>query len=261
MIRFRKYDLLLLLWLIAPVMRATPQQQTAVQGPIQWINNVFYWLNEDYTATILDSYQYGGKSYYQQETIEVLPTVFHGGPSVGGGQSGYTYRITELGQRAFKGAKCKTLTFAMPSNVMVIGEEALSNMPNLSQDTLTLPASLDSLALGAVVLPNIRYIVFLGTTPPRCAVAPGEDAFNPWTSASEITMPTVQVLVPEGTWSKYKEAKGIGDYFSCFQGETPTGVTEAENTPTKACKVMRNGQLLIQKAGSFYTLEGQIVEK
>lgn len=226
----------------------------------QYIDNVLYKC--DYTAQtaiVSDLYAKYGMHYTQSHILIPASFVLQG---IGTGDDySKTMQVIAVADNAFSGAECTSLSFAEPSNVKTIGGAALSNMPNLSQDTLTLPASLDSLALSAILLPEIKYIRFLGTTPPRCAVATDGDAINPWTSASEITMPTVQVLVPEGTWNAYKETKGIGDYFSCFQGETPTGITEMANAPAKAQKVMRNGQLLIEKAGVLYTVEGRNIGK
>ncbi len=176
---------------------------------------------------------------------------------MGGTSTGKTYQVIALDKKAFYGAAATSVSFAEGSYVQWIGSLALANMVNLSQDTLTLPASLDSLALSAVVLPGIKYIEFLGAVPPRCAVATQGDAVNPWTSATEVTMPSVQVLVPEGAWSAYKAAAGIGDYFTCFQGETPTGVTEQEHASAKAYKVMQNGQLVIIHNGVVYDAQGR----
>lgn len=214
--------------------------------------------NAQRTATLLDAdYARPGKVYEQTELL-VPVAVTLTGPSMGGDPVAIDYVITALGTRAFYNAPNATaVTFAADSRVSRIETEALAQMPNLSQDTLTLPASLDSLALSAVVLPGIKYIEFLGAVPPRCAVATQGDAVNPWTSATEVTMPSVQVLVPEGAWSAYKAAAGIGDYFTCFQGETPTGVTEQEHAPVRAYKVMQNGQLVIIHNGVVYDAQGR----
>ena len=169
-----------------------------------------------------------------------------------------TLDVVGIESKAFVKAQATSVVFTEPSNVTTIGTLAFSSMSNMT-GKLVLPASLTNLSVSSILLPNITEIEFLGTTPPMCEIV---DTYNPWTSASNgITPNTIKVTVPEGTWSTYKEAIGIGDYFTCFQGETPTGVTELENAPAKACKVMRNGQLLIQKAEVLYTAEGKVVER
>ena len=241
---------------------AAPQTPQATQT-IQYLSGFYVNLDESTrTACILDAKATRGK-YYQQDTVTVPDAVFHGGPGTGGGQSGYTYRIMELGQRAFKGAQCKMLTFAMPSNVTVIGEEALDSLVNLSQDTLTLPASLDSLALSSIVLPEIKCIEFLGAVPPRCAVATQGDAVNPWTSLQVVTSPATVVIVPTGSLTAYRAAEGIGDYFVDIRehGQIPTDLPcSSLMSPAVPRKYLYRGQLVIENNGIRYTAEGKALE-
>ena len=196
--------------------------------------------------------------YYPQSTLIIPSEIVIDAQSIGGGSGKVTLQVTGIGTDAFKKALASSVEFASGSHVDSIATFAFYSMSNMT-GKLVLPASLANLSVSAILLPDITEIEFLGTTPPMCEIV---DTYNPWTSASNGATPnTIKVTVPEGTWSTYKEAIGIGDYFTCFKGDDPTGVTELENAPAKACKVMRNGQLLIQKAEVLYTAEGKVVER
>ena len=130
-------------------------------------------------------------------------------------------------------------------------------MPKM-EDTLVLPASLDSLSLSAIVLPNIQKIVFLGSTPPRCAINKGSlTAYNPWTSDNDGATPAdIKIEVPKGASDAYKQAAGIGDYFTCFKQDTPTAMDNMREAVAPATKSLRNGMLIIERNGAYYDARG-----
>ena len=197
--------------------------------------------------------------YYPQTTLTIPSEIVLEIQAMSGGSSKVTLRVTGIGTNAFKNAKATSVVFAANSNVDSIGTLAFSSMANMT-GKLVLPASLKKLSVSSILLPNITEIEFLGKEPPKCEEVGG---YKPWTSASNGATPaTIKVTVPEGYKDAYtgENAPGIGTYFDCLKG-TATGITELENAPAKACKVMRNGQLLIEKAGVLYTAEGKVVEK
>lgn len=247
------YTLLLSLSLMSVLLMATPQSD------IQKLSGYYVRLDNEYhSAVLLDAdFAHPGR-LYEQTVLSVPATVTLTGPSMGGEPVAIVYSVVALGNKAFYNAPNATaVTFAADSRVSRIETEALANMPKMS-GKLVLPASLEALAVSSILLPNITEIEFLGTTPPTCET---QNGYLPWTSASGSTGRNIHISVPDGAWETYKAAAGIGDYFSCFRGDTPTGITGQENASAKACKIMRNGQLLIIRNGVEYDVQGNVIGK
>lgn len=252
-------------------------------------NVMLYMIDtESWTAEVSplleeDGGPYGRKDYVIQDTLQTELA----GQSQGGatGESKKIVDVVGIGEEAFYQSKVKSLTFETSSKFRYIRSRGMAEMKNMSGaltlpeglqeidamglysgdegdkmpvTELVLPSTLDTLGANSVVLDKLERLVFTSMTPPKMS------SVFPWVNPvnGDFSTPKdIEVVVPQEAWSTYKNAKGIGDYFSCFGGDDPTDVTELENTPAKACKVMRNGQLLIEKAGVLYTAEGKVVEK
>ena len=192
-----------------------------------------------------------------------------------------TLPVTELGAYALMDATFTSLSFAEPSNLRVFRTGALMNVNKIS-GTLALPSSLEeietqgiigasmqitklvipaglqNLAISSILLPNLQEIEFLGSVPPSCAVDVSDpSACNPWVSASLSTPASVSVVVPDGAYNTYKDAAGIGDYFTCFASSGPTDLSENGQTPVAADKFFRNGRLYILRNGRIYNAVGE----
>ncbi|MCQ2347359.1 MAG: hypothetical protein MJZ92_05475 [Paludibacteraceae bacterium] len=256
-----KKILLLLFLCLSLSLFAVPLQQDASTDGIQYLNNIFYYV-EGNTATIYDAEVAGkGKLHYDSASYTIAPTVFRAGAGTGSGGAGTIYTIVALGKKAFYGARNLTsISFADNSNVRLIDSLALANLPKMA-GTLVLPASLDSLSLSAIVLPNIQKIVFLGSKPPHCAINKGSlTVYNPWTSDNDGATPAdIEIEVPDDAKKAYKAAAGIGDYFDYFTQETPTAMDNAKVETSPATKSLRNGMLIIERDGKTYNALGGIM--
>jgi len=226
---------------------------------------------------------------YTENVLHIPATITVSGGSYGGSgglESSNVYKVTEIGENALKDSWAFSITFAensnlrvirkrgmynvsisgsltLPASLKVIEEEGLYVKKPLSApqfiSTLVLPAGLDSLGKGAIVLNKLQTLQFLGTTPPKCHYT---ESSNPWAGTDAATPDNITVTYPEGAYTAYNNRKGIGTYFTSFTGpdETPTGLEERQEAErATAMKVMRNGQVLIVREGRCYTAIGQLV--
>ena len=213
-----------------------------------------------YTYNVCDNYAYivkRGKSpwYYTDDIVITkvvtitVPTMSTGSGTISGGD--YNIPIVEIKDSAFYNATSGKFTFETPSNLRIIRRSGLSHLLNatgtlelpeglelLEEDavnakftSLIIPSTIDSLSISSVILENVQTIVFLGSTPPRCAV---KGDLSPFNNADAATPKDIDVQVPEGSFDAYKYKDGIGDYFTCF-GRTSetTGLRETDSNVRK----------------------------
>lgn len=197
---------------------------------------IAYWCdNSKGEAEVADWYDEseGVYEYYSQAELTVPADfiLYYGGASLdgNGGGGSKTYKVTALGEYAFRNAAASKLSFEEPSNVETIRSYALYMMPNL-KGRLVLPSSLSKLELSAVVLTCIDTLEFLGDVPPVCVTAESGDAVNPWTSAAGETDRNTVIIVPDGRLAAYMAQKGIGDWFTSVREKSgsTTGMAETE---------------------------------
>ena len=260
----RKIQLLMLILAVAVMNAVATPAKVFVTGP-QIVDYILYEC--DYSAKeaiLLENYDDIEEEVYPYtQTNFVVPstiTLTGVSASMGGdpSTSKLTLPVVELGERALKDANASSVTFATPSNIRAIRTNAFMNMKNMT-GKLTLPASLEHLAISSILLPNITEIEFLGTTPPECDTDDGnKSAYNPWTaSVTNLTPSNIKVTVPVGSEDLYKSAVGIGDYFDCFKNSgSGTGIAETVATGSHARKVIMNGQMYILRDGRLYNALG-----
>lgn len=248
----------------------------AMQG-LDWhedeATGIAYWCDDiKGEAEVADWYdeEEGVYEYYSQAELTVPQTfvLTYGGASMGGEGSGSskTYKVTALGEYAFRKAAASRLTFAEPSNVKTIKAFALYMMANLKgtlvlpeglekiehdaiggtgmpTKKLVLPSTLSELGLSAVVLTAADTLEFLGDVPPVCTTAESGDAINPWTSAAGETSKDIVVIVPDGKRAAYMAQEGLGDWF--------TNVREKSGNTTGVAETEQNGRVLRQGVWSL----------
>ena len=226
--------------------------------------HIAYWCDDNTgEAEVADWYDEEDEVYeYYSQTALVVPAEFvlsSGGASMGGGGGGSskTYKVTALGEYAFRKAAASRLDFELPSNLRTVKAFALTQMQNLKgalvlpegvetiehdgiggtgmpTHKVVLPATLTELGLSAIVLTAADTLEFLGDVPPACATAESGDALNPWTSAAGATAKDIVVIVPDGRLAAYKAQKGLGDWF--------TGIREKSGTATGTVQTAADGR-------------------
>lgn len=205
------------------------------------VNGVYYQLdNGTQTASVIRK---DAKSVYTQEHILIPVTV---------SKDGKTYDVTAVGRAAFSKSTCLTIEFAEGSKVTEIGMQAFQGAVGIKElalpegvkllpmtaihgvganagmvlHKLTLPSTIDSLAVMSLQAAAIDTIVCNAAMPPHCALATGKDNVPslPFTSNNaEIRTPkAAKIIVPAGS-EKYYKAEAGWDYFDCFAAaETDT---------------------------------------
>ncbi len=176
-------------------------------------------------------------------------------------------QVATIGERAFYNAWFSG-EITLPASLLLIKSQAFAIYSGGSDDHITkmvIPASVDSLCLSAIVLDAVEEIEFLGAVPPHCQVLPAADgtAYNPWTQAdtdNPATPKGIKITYPDGAYDAYNNCYGIGDYFSCFTGPNPGPVTalrDVDAEQPKAEKLLRNGNLVILRNATAYSVLGQ----
>ncbi|MBQ4507937.1 MAG: hypothetical protein II970_03485 [Paludibacteraceae bacterium] len=247
---------------VMPLWGSAPHRIAVSQEPYVDDATGIVFLCDDKTeeAEIGDSDEWLGE-LYSQETLTV-PAVFvltGGGASNTGSRRAYTktYKVTALGEYAFRKAAASRLDFEVPSNLRTVKAFALTQMQSLKgtlvlpegvktiehdgiggtgmpTHKVVLPATLTELGLSAIVLTAADTLEFLGDAPPACATAESGDALNPWTSAAGATAKDIVVIVPDGRLAAYKAQKGLGDWF--------TGIREKSGNATGTVQTAADGR-------------------
>ena len=185
------------------------------------------------TATLIQAQNADQK--YEQDSIVIPATVVDGARE---------YPVVALGRRAFYNTTAKSVVFAEGSNVKELGMQsfqaavellelelpegitlipssgihnAAANNP-MKMKKLVFPASLDSLSVISIALPQLETLEFKGAVPPSIATKVTTTwTQNPWqisTSHANNTAKTATVIVPKGALEAYQSTAWIGDYFT-----------------------------------------------
>ncbi len=258
-----------------------------------------YYLCDDATmeAVVIACKDASADYEYQQNSITIPATITITRSSIGeqgATQEDLIYKVSEIGENALKNAWAFSVIFAENSNVRIIRKGGMYGIG--CSGTLTLPASLriieqegiyvkssakakqfiseiilpaglEKLDISSIVLNKLQTLQFMGAVPPICETATGQTACNPFTAIGCNTPEDVTVLYPDGCFAAYKNAAGIGDYFTCFtdgEGGTTTDIGIAQNKGEKenttAKKVMINGQVVIVRNGEYFSLLGNTIK-
>lgn len=157
--------------------------------------------------------------------------------------------VTTIGNNAFNTCRAlKTFTFAEESQLQSIGSSAFNFCDSLT--AIAIPAGVTSIGEHAFRrCTALESVTCLATTPPTL----GSSAF------ASVTVSSIPLYVPEGSISAYKAAAQWKDFD--IQDPTPTGIENANaNANASAAKLLRNGQLLIERDGNVYTITGQKIK-
>lgn len=209
--------------------------QASVLDTIQ-VDGLYYQINaEDSAATLI---RYSTSSKYEIDHIVIPVDVV---------KDEVSYPVVALGQGALRNTTASTIVFAEGSQVTELGMQAFQGAVNVQElelpegvkvipttcihnasasapmtmKKLVLPASVDSLCVMAIALPQLDTLVFKGSVPP--SIATKETATwtqNPWqisTTHANNTDTTAVVIVPFGTKEAYQYTPWIGDYFTTIQ--------------------------------------------
>ena len=196
-------------------------------------NGLYFELNnETQTATLI---RLNTSWKYEIEDIVIPVSVT---------QEEREYPVVALGQGALRNTTAKTITFAEGSKVAELGMQAFQAAVNVQElelpegiklipttaihnatasnpmqmKKLVLPASVDSLCVMAMALPQLETLEFKGAVPP--SIATKETATwtqNPWQISTTHVCNTNKeavVIVPKGALEAYKNTAWIGDYFT-----------------------------------------------
>lgn len=181
--------------------------------------------------------------------------------------------ITEIRARAFENCrKLKTITFADNSELETIGDWAFYNCHNLRSLTIpegvttigdaafygcnylteiTLPNSIQSISDNAFALcPRMQRMYVNTVVPPTIEEKTFEDVDR-----------SIPVYVPVGTLALYQADMYWSEFFNIIEYNIPQGIVNNDYDELLTCtKLLRDGQVFIQRAGNTYNLHGQRVK-
>ncbi|MCR5050841.1 MAG: leucine-rich repeat domain-containing protein [Paludibacteraceae bacterium] len=183
--------------------------------------------------------------------------------------------ITVIGPYAFY--QCDSLTdVTIPSSVRKIDNEAFWDCRSLTR--IELPEGVDSLISYAfencknvetLILPStityIDYYAFSFYTESKLkevynyATTPyvfdgGKEPFYDVPNKDQI-----KLYVPEGSVDAYKAADVWKEFDVQPMSNVPTAISNVQSDKVQCTKTLRNGQLLIEKNGQIYTVDGRLV--
>ena len=249
------------------------------------VEGLFYELNNlALTATLIQAQNEDKK--YVQDAIVIPVSV---------SKNGIDYPVVELGRRAFNNSTATSITFAEGSQVTIIGQQSFqaavelfelelpegvkiiptsgihNATPNnpMKMKKLVFPASLDSLCVIAIALPQLDTLVFKGSVPP--SIATKETATwtqNPWQISATHACNTNKeaiVIVPRGAGETYLNTAWIGDYFTTIQEaeDEPTAIENVNGTAFKSGVYTITGVYLGESATNLprgmYIINGEKV--
>ena len=152
-------------------------------GNIVTVDSVKYRLNDDYTAQVI-SYSDTPKNITISECVSY---------------ESYTFKVTSIGESAFKG--CTSLTsITIPNSVTSIGKSAFSGCTSLT--SITIPNSVTSIGSsafsGCTSLTNV--------TIPDSITSIGDNAFSDCTSLTSITIPNSVTSIG---WSAFYNCRNL----------------------------------------------------
>ena len=212
------------------------------------VDGLYYEMNnETQTASLIQAQNDAKK--YEAESYVIPATVSEGNRE---------YPVVTLARKAFNNSTAKSITFAEGSNVKEIASQSFqaavellslelpegvtliptSGIHNstatnpMKMKKLVLPASIDSLCVISIALPQLDTLEFKGAVPPSIATkVTATWTQNPWqisaTHACNTNKEAV-VIVPKGSLASYQNTAWIGDFFTTIvEKEDP--ILEAAN--------------------------------
>ena len=181
--------------------------------------------------------------------------------------------VTDIGNYTF--LQCYSLTsIVIPEGVTSIGSMTFGECSNLAE--VTIPSTVTSIGAGAfkscssltsIVLPaaltTINASAFMNCvgleTVTNKALTPQVIEANVF---SGVTLSEVCLYVPESVINAYKSAAVWKDFNPIWPiGYVPTAIDQInQQSQIKNQKLIKNGQLLIERDGKIYTVTGQRVQ-
>ena len=159
--------------------------------------------------------------------------------------------VTTIGGLTF--SQCVSLTdVKLPSTIKSLDASAFSKCASLT--TITLPASLTTIGVSAFAeCYALESVTNEAVTP---------QTINP-NVFDNLTLSNICLYVPESAVSTYKNTAVWKDFSPIVPiGTIPTAIDQANSQELKAKsqKLIRDGQLLIERDGKVYTVTGQRVQ-
>ena len=214
--------------------------QAATLDTVQ-VKGIYYQINaEDSIASVI---RYDKNFIYDTASLVIPVNVV---------KDNVSYPIKVIAQAAFAKSTASSIAFAKGSKVDSLGMQAFQAAVNLEElelpegvkmipttcihnatasapmtmKKLVFPASLDSLCVMAIALPQLKILKFKGATPPSIATkVTATWTQNPWqisATHANNTAKTAKVLVPAGAVEAYRNTAWIGDYFTTILQEKDT---------------------------------------
>lgn len=154
--------------------------------------------------------------------------------------------VTSLGTITFM--ECTNLSsITLPSTLTSIGTSAFSTCTSLT--SITIPASVETIDVSAFA--NCHSLKSVTNERPVPQTI-NRNVFD------NLDLSTIRLYVPENVVNDYK-AKDVWKEFSPILPIGTTGVEGVLSSEYRVQKVIREGQLFIEKDGKVYTVMGQIV--
>ena len=157
--------------------------------------------------------------------------------------------VTTIGGLTF--SQCVSLTdVKLPSTIKSLDASAFSKCASLT--TITLPASLTTIGVSAFAeCYALESVTNEAVTP---------QTINP-NVFDGLTLSEVCLYVPQSSVSAYEAADVWKEFNPIWPiGYVPTGLESIQPSAVSSQKVIRDGQLLIERDGKIYTVTGQIVK-
>ena len=180
--------------------------------------------------------------------------------------------VTDIGNYTF--LQCYSLSsINIPNGVTSIGAMTFGECSGLSE--ITIPNAVTSIGAGAfqkctglttITLPasvvTINASAFMGctglTSVTNKAVTPQAIDANVF---GGLTLPEICLYVPQSSVSAYEAADVWKEFNPIWPiGYVPTGLESIQPSAIRSQKVLRDGQLLIERDGKIYTVTGQRVQ-
>lgn len=149
---------------------------------------------------------------------------------------------------------CNVTEMVIPDNVDSIADYAFDYMENVTK--ITLPANLK----------QIGVWVFAGCNQLEQIICPAEVPASIYGDAIDLVgdlndPSSIKLYVPDASVPAYKGADGWKEFDVQPISNVPTGIDQTANEQSQMTnKVLRNGQLLIEKSGRTYNVQGAQVK-
>ncbi len=130
-------------------------------------------------------------------------------------------------------------------------------------EKILLPASLSRLnqyAFAFYDFTNLKEIWNYAATPLDLNAQGISDVSALWYNLYTDTDPAnIKLYVPAGSVDAYKAAEVWKEFDVQPMSNVPTAISNVQSDKVQCTKTLRNGQLLIEKNGQIYTVDGRLV--